>query len=98
VQRLQKNFRPRSSKFSLEQKKRIIMACLNTVGFRAVDGIFDIPRMSVFCIIKKLGTKIEEIKTKEIKDEKIIKNPPSRRTIYLRREKNKPSKNMDGSK
>ena len=98
MQRLQKNFRPRSSKFSLEQKKRIIMACLNTVGFRAVDGIFDIPRMSVFCIIKKLGTKIEEIKTKEIKDEKIIKILQADELFTYVGKKNKPSKNMDGSK
>ena len=68
-----KNFREYKPKYNKETVTKIVKAYLNGVGFRAVDGIFDIPRMSVFCIIKKLGTKIEEIKTKEIKDEKIIK-------------------------
>jgi hypothetical protein len=52
VQRLQKNFRPRSSKFSLEQKKRIIMVCLSAVGFRAVGGMEEVSNIFVLRLIK----------------------------------------------
>ena len=53
--------------------------------------------MSVFYIIKKFDTKLEELKKKETREEDIIQLLEADE-LFTYAEKNKPSKNMDGSK
>ena len=52
-------------KYSIEQKKRVIMAYTRGVGIRAIGDIEDIPFQLVFYWIKVIGKRIKEIKGRE---------------------------------
>ena len=62
-----RNFRQYKPKYNTETVTKIVKAYLNGLGFRAIGRIFDILRMSVFYIIKKLGTKLEDLRKKRLK-------------------------------
>ncbi len=73
-----KNFKTgiRRSKYSLEDRIKIIRSYINGVGFRQISRIFEIPLTTVFDFIKRVGIKLEKQKKEEsmqrITDKEII--------------------------
>jgi len=52
-------------KYSIEQKRRVIIAYTRGVGIRSIGDIENIPFQLVFYWIKVIGKKIKEIKGRE---------------------------------
>ena len=84
---------------SKDLKVKIIKAYLNGTRFRAASRIFDVPLTTVFYFIKKLGQKLEDVKKKEvIQDKDIIYLLEADELFTNLGKKNKSNKNMDSSR
>ncbi len=95
-----KNFRPRVPKYSVEQRKRVVRAYLNGVGFRAIGRIESISHVLIFKWVKKLGKKLgkklEDLKGKNPPDKTIIEILEADELFTYVGKKNKPGKSVDG--
>ena len=58
--------------YTKDEKLKMVKAYLNGLGFNAIARVFDVSVSGVTYFIKNLGTKLEELKKKEIREEDVI--------------------------